>query len=84
MLRFLCKALKTLRIYCNIHCNIHCNIFLYVTLKINKMRKSLRKLAKWYLIYSCRHKYRWIQTNYPDGYVKYKCEKCKKIIYKQL
>ena len=48
------------------------------------MRKILRKLAKWYLIYSCKHKMRWIKTNYPDSYVEYRCEKCKKIEHKEL
>lgn len=48
------------------------------------MRKLLRKLAKWYLIKSCKHKYRWIKTDCQDNYVKYRCEKCKETKYKDL
>ena len=48
------------------------------------MRKLLRKLAKWYLIYSCKHIFRWVRTNYPEAYVEYRCEKCKKTKCKEL
>ena len=48
------------------------------------MRKILRRLCKRYLIYSCKHKFTLIETNYPDAYLKYKCKKCKKLIYHEL
>ena len=48
------------------------------------MRKILRRLCKRYLIYSCRHKYIEYSISYSDAYIKYRCEKCKKLKYEEL
>jgi len=43
------------------------------------MKKILRRFCKWYLIYSCKHKFREVSRNYPDAYIEFICEKCKKL-----